>query len=62
MTVDVGDASHDLVGFVVFAAGNAVAFTGMGDAKHHDACVGFQHLAAASGLVTQAYEMSFGHC
>jgi hypothetical protein len=40
MAVDVGDASHDGVGFVVFAAGNAVAFTSMGDAKHHDSGVG----------------------
>jgi hypothetical protein len=61
VTVHVRDATDDFVGFVVFATGNPIPCASVGEAKHHDAGIGFQHLAAASGLVALANEIPLSH-
>ncbi|MCY1457815.1 hypothetical protein D9M71_751410 [compost metagenome] len=62
MTVHERDAALDFIGSVVFATGHRIPDTSMGEAKHHDAGIGLQHLATASGLVTLANEISVCHC
>jgi hypothetical protein len=61
MTVHVRDATDDFIGFVVLATGNRIPGASVGEAKHHDAGIGLQHLAATTGLVTLANEISLSH-
>ncbi|MCY1402498.1 hypothetical protein D9M71_176420 [compost metagenome] len=58
----VGDPAIDDVGLAILAAGDPIAFAGMGEAKHHDAVVCFQNLATTGGLVMQANEIAGSHC
>ncbi|MNT96758.1 hypothetical protein D3C72_2389300 [compost metagenome] len=61
MTHHVGNTALNPVGLAVHAAGDRIAFARMGEAIHHDACIGVLYLASARGLVTQADKMPFSH-
>jgi hypothetical protein len=62
VTVNERNTTLDLKEFAALAARHPVPFAGMGKAKHRDAGIALQHLAAAAGLVTLANEISLCHC
>ncbi|MNL72766.1 hypothetical protein D3C87_1981290 [compost metagenome] len=62
MTINERDTTLDLKEFAALAARHPVPFAGMGEAKHRDAGIALQHLAAAAGLIALANEISLGHC